>query len=436
MKLLFSPVGTADPLTMLGDGPMLHIVRNYKPETIVLFLSPAMAACEKEDGRYTRAIGLLAARADGYEPEVRCIESALPYVHRHDLFIKEFEEQLARLEGENPDVEVLVNTTSGTPAMQQALVAINAFGYHRLRAIQVETPKKGINEPGDRERIDEYDLDTLWEMNPDNEEASENRCREVASANFSDLILRDNIRALVEEYDYVAALRLAGQCRSISPRAVKLIEGCVHRLRLDHQRAVSCFGGTEFSYDPAETSGALFEYLSMLEVYLHREQWADYLRAMTPALSELMFRRVREYLPDDDWMLVQLRKDGTVSRRIDSDKVRQNAELDAALSPVNDNNPYVTNGHLAKLIECFAPSSEYEPFKKLRALEERARHPLAHEVAKIDKVKIEKQGGILLEDSLRVMFKLDGSKRGLYRRISNEIIRLLQCEASHAPVSD
>ena len=46
--ILFSPVGTADPITALGDGPMLHIVRHYQPSVVVLFLSPAVAWCSPE----------------------------------------------------------------------------------------------------------------------------------------------------------------------------------------------------------------------------------------------------------------------------------------------------------------------------------------------------------------------------------------------------
>ncbi|OUO91761.1 hypothetical protein B5F40_02690 [Gordonibacter sp. An230] len=433
MRILFSPVGTADPLSTLGDGPMLHIVRRYRPEKIILFLSPAMAAYESRDERYTRAIRLLAAEIGEYGPEVGCIESASTEVHRYDLFIKEFDELLAQLEEEDPDAEILLNVTSGTPAMQQALVAIDAFGHRRLRAVQVETPRKGINEPGDREKADDYDFDTLWEMNPDREGDAQNRCREVESANFSDLVLRDNIRAFVEGYDYVAALRLAKQCRSISFRATTLIEGCVYRSRLDRQRAIPCFKGTAFPCDSPETTGALFEYLSVLEVYLQREQWADYLRAMTPALTELMLKRVRVSIPDREWLL---ERSGKITRRIDSGKVDRNDDLRRVLKPKGEN-PYVTNGHLAKLIEYFANSLEYEPYKKLRTLEKKARHRLAHEVGKVDKASIEKAGGISLEESLDIMFKLDGSKqgRGLYRRINGEVIQLLQCEVPRASVS-
>lgn len=59
MTTLFSPVGTADPITQLGDGPLLHIIRHRKPDRVVLFLSPAMSAYQMQDSRYTKAIELL-----------------------------------------------------------------------------------------------------------------------------------------------------------------------------------------------------------------------------------------------------------------------------------------------------------------------------------------------------------------------------------------
>lgn len=62
--ILFSPIGTADPITALGDGPMLHIVRHYRPIVVVLFLSAEIAAFENADRRYSAAITRLAPETD------------------------------------------------------------------------------------------------------------------------------------------------------------------------------------------------------------------------------------------------------------------------------------------------------------------------------------------------------------------------------------
>lgn len=41
MKVLFSPIGNSDPWSNDRDGAMLHIVRHYKPDVVVLFLLKA-----------------------------------------------------------------------------------------------------------------------------------------------------------------------------------------------------------------------------------------------------------------------------------------------------------------------------------------------------------------------------------------------------------
>ena len=38
-QILFSCIGTSDPLRGEHDGPMLHILRQYRPESVWLFLT-------------------------------------------------------------------------------------------------------------------------------------------------------------------------------------------------------------------------------------------------------------------------------------------------------------------------------------------------------------------------------------------------------------
>ena len=71
MVTLFSPVGTADPVTQLGDGPLLHIIRHRRPDRVVLFLSPAMTQFQRQDERYTRAI--VRAYPQGSFKRRRCV---------------------------------------------------------------------------------------------------------------------------------------------------------------------------------------------------------------------------------------------------------------------------------------------------------------------------------------------------------------------------
>ena len=42
MKILYSAIGTTDPIRGCYDGAMLHIIRHYKPDMAVLFISKEM----------------------------------------------------------------------------------------------------------------------------------------------------------------------------------------------------------------------------------------------------------------------------------------------------------------------------------------------------------------------------------------------------------
>ena len=179
MTTLFSPVGTADPITQLGDGPMLHIVRNRRPDRVVLYMSPAMAAFQQADERYTKAIELLAESLKMPAPEIELIESRFEEVYRFDRYIEEFEPLLKQYAG--ADEALLVNASSGTAGMAQALVALGSFGRLNLELLQVITPKKGINGQRDREDPNDYDLDALWEF--DCEIERDAACRIVAVRN-------------------------------------------------------------------------------------------------------------------------------------------------------------------------------------------------------------------------------------------------------------
>ena len=58
-SVLFSPIGSTDPISNCRDGGMLHIARIYKPSKVILYFSDEMLAFEKTDHRYTRALSLL-----------------------------------------------------------------------------------------------------------------------------------------------------------------------------------------------------------------------------------------------------------------------------------------------------------------------------------------------------------------------------------------
>ncbi|WP_322354791.1 type III-A CRISPR-associated CARF protein Csm6, partial [Paratractidigestivibacter sp.] len=269
MTTLFSPVGTADPITILGDGPMLHIVRMRRPEKVVLFLSPKMAGYQERDQRYTRAIELLSSSEGLAVPEIHLIESDNQEVHRFDLFMDEFEDILRDLVASGE--RVLVNTSSGTAGMAQALVALGSFGRLDIELLQVTTPRNDTNEKDDREDPDNYDLESLWDLDCDSADGSTNRVSTVQTPNFAERLLRENVSSLCHSYEFEAANELVQKMTSASDKTKQMVAAAAARLNLDGNLSAKVFGGTELSY---KSNDLLLEYLYVMEARLQQGHYA------------------------------------------------------------------------------------------------------------------------------------------------------------------
>ncbi|MBA2787474.1 type III-A CRISPR-associated CARF protein Csm6 [Mycobacterium canetti] len=406
--ILFSPIGTADPITALGDGPMLHIVRHYRPTVVVLFLSAEIAAFENADRRYSAAITRLAPETD-----VRAVIHTDPSVHRFDLFVPIFRDHLAQLSSEFPDTTILLNTSSGTPAMQAALVAINVFGIPRTTAVQVSTPARASSKPGDRESPDTYDLELMWDANDDNEPAASNRCFETTSAALGALLERANLKQLIASYDYSAAVTIAADSR-LPDHVSNLIRGAMHRSRLEHLVAPRFFKGTVFTYDPANK---VAEYVSALALLAKREQWAEFARAATPAITIVLRAAVAKHLPEDRY----LDDMGRVDRR----KLEREPEIRCALKhpPKSPNAEwYLYTKDWLALLRQFAPD-RVGALEVLGRFESRVRNTAAHEIVSISEDRITKDGGLLPEQLLKILARETGADLTLYDRLNDEIIR-------------
>lgn len=417
MITLFSPVGTADPVTQLGDGPLLHIIRHRRPDKVVLFLSPAMTEFQRQDKRYTRAIGLLAESVGVPAPEVRPIESSFEEVYRFDRYIEEFEPILQDLSGEG---DVLVNTSSGTAGMSQALVALGSFGRLNLELLQVLTPKRGINSSNDRENPNKYDLDLLWELNQDNNSDAACRIVSVTTPNFSERLLRGNVITLVRDYEYEAAYEVVCQMSTVSDAAKQMIQAAACRLNLDGRLPVKVFGGTDVGY---RVNDPLFEYLHAMEVRLAQRHWADFLRSLTPALTELMKRWLRGCLPEERYTLFD---DGKSTDKFNLEAISKDPRLSSTLRLrcSDRKDVYINSDSYVRLVREYCEDQQAkDALLRLRNVEKNCRNPLAHTLAASPKTVLEKQCGMKFEDIMSTLFELHGqAKPGLYDRVNQRII--------------
>ena len=114
-RILFSCLGTSDPVRGTHDGPMLHILRHYRPEKVVAFLTPEIADYEAQDHRFEKARQWINEHWGGYAPDFRFITLDVKNVHDIDALDQPLCEAMAQLSREEPEAEILVNVSSGTP---------------------------------------------------------------------------------------------------------------------------------------------------------------------------------------------------------------------------------------------------------------------------------------------------------------------------------
>ena len=205
--ILFSPVGGTDPIsiTNMQDGSILHICRYYRPDEVILYMSKEILELHKKDNRFEDAINRLAKLQDREIVVHRIERPELNNVQEFDFFYGDFKKLLVQVRESLDESDLLlVNISSGTPAMKSGLLVLITLGEIQCKAIQVSTPVRAMQEHEHKG----FDLDFLWEINPDNENGI-NRCKEVYCPTLSSLQKEEIIKKHLLAYDYPAALSVA-----------------------------------------------------------------------------------------------------------------------------------------------------------------------------------------------------------------------------------
>lgn len=289
--VLFSPVGGHDPIANDHDGALLHICRCYKPEAVYLYLSKEMLERSRMDNRYVAALEKLQDFLHYHIEKIEVIEKEdLKEVQLFDTFYSDFEGTLDEIKSKYPDYEILVNTSSGTPAMKSALSTIGAMSKHKITAIQVSSPNKSENIKKDNPK--EFDLDIYWELNEDNTENFENRCIELKQENFLAKIKKETIVQLIKAYDYHAAFTLAKDMREfLNDDAFALISAAKERILLNLRGVGHALNNTDYNIFPIQTVGRkrnIFEYLLYLQIKQKQGNYSDFIRGITPVILNIL----------------------------------------------------------------------------------------------------------------------------------------------------
>ena len=349
-RILFSPIGSSDPIKHYSDGSMLHICRYYKPDKVYLYLTYEMFEHHKKDNRYLYCIEEL-GKLYNHNFQVELIKREdLKNVQDYEFFYEEFRKCIEKIEETMlSEDELLINISSGTPAMKNALLILSAFAEYPFKPIQVSTPLQKGNED-----INTYDVELQWNCNVDNEvfDTNHSRCEEVKTTNLLTLF----------------KVNMAGTMRNQMSDDGKLyLEQAVERLQLNQKRVFDI--AKRIGYQPipirSDNDRELIEYILQLQIKVARGNYDDFIRAITPVIVKLFE------------------------------------------SFFNFNYKYVSSIHLKELIIFFSENRKVNALvESLRDIEEKARNKAAHTMVSITQEMIENWTGVKSEEILEKIKKL------------------------------
>lgn len=414
--ILFSPVGGTDPISQTNccDGSMLHICRYYKPDKVILYMSKEMLEFQEKDDRYRYCLDRLREN-QGLKMEYEIIERReLTKVHEFNTFYDDFRSIIAKIYSEMDCSDtLLLNISSGTPAMKSGLLVLQTLGEFPAKLIQVATPEKKINEHIHKN----YDVELLWELNEDNQKGSENRCREVACPSLSKIKKEEIIKKHILVYDYRAALGVAESLPEEDAAPYK------DWLKLATCRAMLDFSGVDevikkrnYQCLPIRSSAGrkYFEYALNVDLRLRRKEYADYIRAITPLvvdLFEIILKKQCKCKVDDycyfkkrngiiirNWSMSKLK--GT-----DVGKTLHEAYTDFRGGDVNSH-------HLKALITGMSKDDHLNRIvENIRSVESNIRNLAAHEIVSVSEEMIKKRTGfsaVKIMDMIKELFNYTG----------------------------
>lgn len=408
--ILFSPIGGSDPIANNYDGSMLHICRFFHPAKIYLYLSKEMCDLGK-DGRYQNAILKLAEKDNWPKPSIETKEkNDLTEVQVFDTFYQEFEQILTDIHKEAPRGDtILVNTSSGTPAMKSTLYFLARLLPFKIIPLQVSTPVKGRNPR--LEDLKEYDLDEQWIGNNDNyadySKITARKILRLISANdeirkqarivpvqYENLAVRmqlENIKTHIDHYDYGAALAIAKSRpadnqppmnRYLTGESIEVLEDANKRIQLQWN-AIRDNNKTGFGIEdrPVDRTN-LSEYLLWLQMKQKRGDLADFLRGMTPALFNLMKIAVEECLGEPGYRLsTYCDGDSRLLYELVHEHIINGVNLTEilGLTPGPGRPPFLGSEHYEKILR-WEGGGQFIQLLVLREIEKYVRNPMAHTI--------------------------------------------------------
>ena len=416
--ILFSPVGGTDPISNSNchDGSMLHICRCYKPDMVYLYMSGEILQFQKLDSRYTYCLDKLAEK-QGRQISYEIIERPdMKNVQEFDPFYSEFRKIIVDIRKTMDDSDtLLLNISSGTPAMKSALLVLKTLGEFPCEAVQVSTPDAAMNAHEGHNAHAQHDAELLWELDEDNADDFINRCSVVKCPTLTQIQQESYIRKLLDDYDYAAAYEIAKLLPAdITANYINLLLMASRRVLLDFSGVDKVLITDKRFSLPVKNSGErkLFEYALTLNLKLLRHEYADFIRGVTPLLFDLYERILSRYAKINlsDYCRIGNGKTLWSEEKLQGTNVLAALELAFSTFHYGD----VNSAHLNELIQVSsAPPDVKILVQELRTVESSLRNMAAHRIISVTQDTIKKDTGFTgtqIMDRIRKAFSYAGFK--------------------------
>lgn len=289
-QVLFSCVGTTDPVRGEHDGGLLHILRHYRPKAVCIFMTPEIALLDEKDHRYQKMLAHIKQHWDGYAPDLISVKAEVKDASDLDELDKPLQQAMETLRQRYPGAEILINISSGTPQMQMILSQMVLDLRYRTRGIQVKNfeRKAGTTERTNSRYFDidtELELAELEESSPD----APNRCVEPELFPMRREMQWQEIKALLERRDYTAIQSMRG---CLPNELMQLVKHLAARNQLQTQEAHKLARGLSLPFSlypikpaPGRDSGKykeISEYFLVMKNLQYTHRYTDFVLRLNP----------------------------------------------------------------------------------------------------------------------------------------------------------
>ncbi len=393
-SVLFSPIGTTDPIRSQSDGAMLHIVRHLRPEAVWLFLTKEMVEHHDKDDRYRKSILRVMP-----ECEIEIIKTEIDNPQDFDACYLKFREAIKAMREKYKDYELLVNISSGTPQMKNLLSYEAVGGIFGVVAIQVNSPNKGAND-NEEHLTSDFDIDLAFETNQDHiNPTSESRLVRPDFKAITAYNIAFKIESMINSYNYSGALNLLkGNTDLFDEKLEIILKHGDLRTKLQYDESLTIINNELmknykdriwFIHD--RNAIKFYEFFMTMKLRQRRGELSEMILKLTPFSFELAMYYLRDVQKFDlqkvarEYKVNQFRLQRDLISKYDSklldflDGKYNNGFRDGDVSL--DNIVYM-------LIYLKSDSDIYNKFVVLREVESEVRNKVAHQMISVSEESI------------------------------------------------